>query len=396
LCITWGALSVAAAEPPADAGAPEAALRVRLRVVAPSGCVSVASIAERIGARSSHIELVQHAAGTPTLDVVLHGDEQRGLHAQLQVLWSDGRRSERQLDARSCRELSDVLAFLIVLTLDPTALASTTPPRETDAQTTQAGASPAEPARDGTTGSQRPAAAPTQPTQPTHGDATVTTPAERSDSTAAAPSERPVQPPPAASGGATEPAPSDTTAQRNAAGWLAFERAEWGLLAQLLLGAAPSAMPGLGLQLAVALRGTELWAPALQLRMTRHWLQGATAAYGVADFQLDVLRLDVCPLALRLADVANLTGRACLETGLGSLTAHGRATYAARTRTRLWADSGVTVALSADLGRFWQVGVNAGLVLPWRRDRFAFRPEEFHRVDAVCRTFDLRVGVRFP
>jgi hypothetical protein len=409
--------------------------------------VSVASIALRVHARSPHLELVQQAAGVPRLQALVHGDEQRGLHAQLQVVWPDGRRSERQLDARTCREVDAVLAFLIVLTLDPSAAATPTTqrsagarpaagrPRELRAETGNASGASASAAPGTAAGAADATAIPeSAPRAGTTADVTGNKTARAAEAATSLGTAR------SGAGGASgasgtaasrDAARADAGSASNAAGaaaatgtavdasqaaaatqaredtrsksapepgrdsdsWLELDHLEWGLLAQLLLGAAPAAMPGLGLQLLVAVRGTGVWAPTLQLRATRQWLAGWTAAYGVADFQLDVVRLDACPLAAQLRP---LTARACLEAGLGSLTAHGRATYDPHTRSRLWTDSGATLVLSAELGPSWQVGVNLGLVVPWRRDRFAFRPEEFHHVASLCWTGDLRIGVRFP
>jgi len=347
--------------------------RAQLLVVAPPGCVSPASIEARVRARSARIELVQAASAATRLRVELQGDEARGWHAQLQVTWPDGRRSERLLSIRHCREASDALAFLIVLTLEQGADA-------TEATAHDSGA---------------------PGPGPSAGEAGATGEPGGRTSLAASPDSAPEAGRPAPEGAAparserlaTPAEAADDAADSGSSELFAFDSIGLSVLAQSTLGAAPSALWGLGVQLSVIARGSGLWLPALQLRASRQWAADWHTAWGVASFRLDTLRLDVCPVGLRWSV---LTARACLAGGLGSLQARGSATYAPRSRSRSWIDTGATLAVSADLGRLWQLGVNVGLVLPWQRDRFAFRPEVFHRVSPLCWTFDVRIGLRFP
>jgi hypothetical protein len=174
---------------------------------------------------------------------------------------------------------------------------------------------------------------------------------------------------------------------------LHFDRVELGLIAQMALGIAPGAMYGFGVRALAALRGPSVWAPALQLRASRLELTGWAASGGIADFRLYSVQLDACPLGLFAGP---LTARACLAAALGDLTASGRDTFAAEQRARLWLTWGATLALQLDLGAVAQVGVNAGLLAPFRRDRYAFRPAVFHEVGQLGFVGDLSVGVRFP
>lgn len=189
------------------------------------------------------------------------------------------------------------------------------------------------------------------------------------------------------------PAPAAARAPSVAPSGLRFDRVELGLIAPIALGIAPEAMYGFGVRASAALRGTSLWAPALQLRASRLWLNGWPADGGVADFRLYSFQLDACPVALFAGP---LTSRACLAAALGDLTASGRDTFAAQSHARLWASLGATLALQVDLPSILQVGVNAGFLAPFQRDRYAFRPTVFHEPSALCFVFDVSAGVHFP
>jgi hypothetical protein len=301
----------------------------------------------------------------------------------------------------NCSEANDALAFLITLTLDPDAALKETraatpgPARQRTPNPTIAH----EPSGPGPASSERRSADSTDAAKPapqrTADPASTTDPAKPTeprtgDSTPASRDPAP-QAEPRVSAATLAGDPAQPEAATSPA--LQFERIELSLIAQLAVGVAPSAMPGFGLQALAALRGSGMWAPALQLRATRAWLDGWAAAGGSADFRLDSARLDLCPLGWRWR---MLTGRACLAGALGSLAAAGSRSFGARSQSRLWVDAGATLTLAADLGRLLQVRVNTGLALPARRDRYAFGPDVFHRVSAVCWQGDIGVGLRFP
>jgi hypothetical protein len=151
-------------------------------------------------------------------------------------------------------------------------------------------------------------------------------------------------------------------------------------------------MIGVGVRGLVALRGRG-WSPALQLRAARAWAHDYAANGGVASFRLDAARLDACPVALRWS---LLTARVCASVALGNLRATGSNSFLPRTRDRLWSDVGATLMMSMVLAKLAQVHASVGLAAPLRRDRFAFQPEEFHRVAAVLWVIELGLGLRFP
>jgi hypothetical protein len=283
--------------------------------------------------------------------VALRGDQAAGFAAELSVLWSDGRSSLRRFEARTCDAAIDALAFMIVLTLDPGAQ----PPDHVPAPEIDSAVSPHVAAD---TGADLTSAPDT--------NMLFAKTARASDT-------------------------SESAAKASAGATLAYHL-ELGAKAAMALGVAPSAQYGLGMYALAALAGSTPWLPALQLRAARLW-QTTIATGGHADFRLDVMHLDACPLGLTSR---NLTGRLCLTAGLGSLRAAGSSTYAPRSHSRLWTDWGGTLLLSLRVGRLVHAQLSAGAMVPTRRDSFSFRPDVFHRVSAVCAQIELGVGLRFP
>lgn len=199
-------------------------------------CISSRAIESQVRAHSQRIAFVHGAARVPQLYVAQEPSAGATVHARLDVTWPDGQRSSRALAADSCSELNAALAFLITLTLDPTAAPS------------------------------GPALAPTQ------------------GSPAA----------PLRAAQARSPGP-----ERDTGRLLKLEQIELGILAQLVRGPAPGWMLGFGLRLGVAWRGVGPWLPSLQLSAAHAVRADWRGPGGVADFRLDVLRLALCPLGAR-------------------------------------------------------------------------------------------------
>jgi hypothetical protein len=80
----------------------------------------------------------------------------------------------------------------------------------------------------------------------------------------------------------------------------------------------------------------------------------------------------------------------------GRLTARGYDTYQPHARSRPWAALGAGAQLSAALWPRVELALGAELLRPLWRDRFAFLPQEFHRVPAWCFSAQLGLGLRFP
>ena len=153
-------------------------------------------------------------------------------------------------------------------------------------------------------------------------------------------------------------------------------------------------MPGAGVYARLALNGAGTWwAPALGLQLMHAWTNDLTEPGGDADFALDLAQLDICPLGVQLRP---FSAHACAASALGRLSASGSNSYSPRDHHELWASFGGTLLLSVGLGTLAELQAGFGLIRPLRRYEFAFQPDVFHRVPALCLAGHFGVGVRFP
>jgi hypothetical protein len=143
----------------------------------------------------------------------------------------------------------------------------------------------------------------------------------------------------------------------------------------------------------LALNGSGIWAPALQLELARTWTSNLAQAGGDADFAVESAALGLCPLGLQQPPVL---AHACVSGTLGRLTASGSHSYRPRTEHELWSGVGPSLLLSIGLGRVFELHGGFALLAPLKRYRFAFRPDVFHQVPSVCPEGHLGAGVRFP
>lgn len=359
LALSWYVGVPAAAQPVVERDPVPAALHVN----GDGSCLDRSDIEREIRVRSTRVRIVDEHAGIPELRVDVKRTPSRALRIGMDVLWPDGRRSQRELAADSCEEAETAVAFLIALTLDPNARAATANDEGAARDEQPARAEPSPPV----------------PTTPESAAPADVAPSETEPPAATSPT--PATPPNAAADGGT-------TNPQDAAGVL-----ELAFGGQLQAGAAPHVMYGIVVRAMLPMHGHGLWAPAIQLSAARVWRSHWVDPAGVADFQLSTVQLDFCPLGVLARP---LTARACVGGGVGSLTAQGSRTYARQSSARLWADLGSSVLLSLSLTPWLQVEVGAGVAAPLRRDHFAFRPKEFHRVSALCWETQIGLGVRFP
>ena len=357
------------------------AVRVALTVEADARCATTAAL---VRARSPRIEPVADSPGVPRIVVAIGGATAGDRVAELSVAWPDGRRSERRLTAASCAAALEALSLLIAMTLDPTGCA---------AESGRDG--PDTPGAPGTNDDAASAAGQPDATSSdtAHGDVSSGD-ADSSDeggADAATPATPAASSAAKAASAAPEPAVNDEPTTRVHP--LGLEGFAAGLGALLSAGPAPRALPGVGAYARLSLNGAGLFAPALQLQLAHSWASGLSEAGGDADFALDSAALDLCPLGLRGAPFAAYAGFAGT---LGRLTASGSNSYAPRTQHELWSSLGGRLLFAVGLTAWLELQAGLGLAGPLRRYRFAFRPDVFHRVPALCLEGQLGVGVRFP
>jgi hypothetical protein len=152
-------------------------------------------------------------------------------------------------------------------------------------------------------------------------------------------------------------------------------------------------MPGVGLYARLSFNGIGLWSPALELQLMHTWVDGLSEPGGNADFALDVVELDVCPLGVQLDPFA---AQACLASAIGRLSANGANSYAPQDNDELWASLGGALLLSVRLASWLELQGGFAADAPLRRYQFAFAPDVFYRVPRLGLEAHLGAGVRFP
>ncbi len=174
----------------------------------------------------------------------------------------------------------------------------------------------------------------------------------------------------------------------------------WGVVvgaeAHTISGPMPEAAPGLAVGVAVAPEpgtGHRFWSPAARLRWAHSWVPTWQAPGGTADFTLDSLELDVCPVALGTAGFA---ARACAAAIGSRIVARGSQTFSAETHVEYLMAAGAAVWLALRVAP--HVALEGTLVggLSLQRDSFAFRPATFYRVAPMTLAGSLGLGLTFP
>jgi hypothetical protein len=326
----------------AGSAAERTSAKVRLEVRAPGDCTSRTDLAERIAARSAHIEVVDEAAISAHVDVsVPRGGS---VTADL-VLTSPGvEEPVRQVVARSCAEVADGVALIIAVTLDPNLRRKATPGPSDDHK--------------------------------------IPVPAEGPKVPAESPVKARPEPPAASNPPAPPPAPPPAALRRE----LAISAA-----GQAMFGPAPSAMPGIALYVMAGLDRDGAWAPAVVIGATHVWRADLAESGGTASFTLDAGSVDVCPLHLRWA---RLTARPCASALLGRLTASGSNVPQAASVARPFGVAGA--AISAGFGAPVEVTARVGIGVTLLRDAYEFATNVFYRAAPIAISASIGVGVHWP
>jgi hypothetical protein len=323
----------------ASADAPTA----HLEVDAHPSCSTRDELVARVTARSTRIRFVNDRAGVPSMTARIETGPRGAVIAELTVVEPDGRKFARRIEAPSCAAATDALALVVAITLDPSAVtaeASVVPVGDAGGATSSAATTPPEPPK------------PDAETVRTGEDAETTPPAVAST-----------------------------------------RRVTAGVAAAAVLGPAPTVMPGIALEVQAALERASIWSPALVLTLAHVWSSDWTEPAGTAEFTLDLLGLDICPVRVALFQVE---ARACAAGSLGRLAAQGSNTYDPSSVARPFATAGGTARLALPIGSRVEVRARFGAGATLWRDAFEFTPEVFHRVASVTLVGDVGVGVRFP
>ncbi len=322
----------------------------------------------RFGKRGAESVRVRITAGASGLDASV-------------ILASGGRRiSERRIEAETCEDALDALALVVAVTLEGQERTRRERARRTRAPVTTPAPEPAAP----------------QPASEAPPSATIEAPAtspEPSPSEAeAAPAAEP-EPPPPPPPAPTTPAIVDGPPPPVTSGERASWRAGLGAGAAFNAGAAPSLLPG---WLVYGRIGWELappWSPELIVSFSSLGRDGFEQASGSADFQLQTVSAELCPLRFRLGPVE---GMPCALVVYGRLKARGYDTIAAAEYDRPWTLLGLSAQLAAKLS-IVELRAQLGAGFPLARDTFRFEPEPtVHQVPALSLGGSIAAGLGFP
>jgi hypothetical protein len=343
LACLWACFSLplpAEADPSAERGTERTA--AYLELVAPDGCASRQELIERVRRRSARIRFAAREQAEKTVFAEIRPLAGRAFDAMFTFVQVSGRLSQRHVQAKTCDEALDALALLITLALDA----------ETD---------------------EKPQVVPAS-LEPAPADVSaVPAPAP---SALPAPSPSPVPAPSPSAPAAAEPALTVAAGVGGLAAW----------------GPSPEVMPGAFLYAAGSWPSHGVWSPALRLSAIHAARGGYTAPGGTADFALDILGLDVCPLGV---SPAGLTLRACATGVLGQLSSSGSDAPAPQTLHRPFAAVGGSLLLMFEPSPHWELLASLGASVPLIRDSFHFRLEEvFFHVRPVTMTAGLGLGFR--
>jgi hypothetical protein len=309
---------------------------VHLDYQAPPECPTAAAFFAQVHARTLLVRLASDAepARIVKVDVTTDASASRG---RLSVGEGAETSAAREVTSRSCDEVVAALALFTALALDPTA--SSAPIEE------------------------------------------VPAPAPAASPSASAPSAPPAP--------ASSPPESAPQSQASADWW-------WGagVSALMTTSLAPDPLFGAALvgHASAARAGT--WSPALRVAFQQTLTDHVVAPQGDASFSWSAARLDLCPMRL---DAGSWSLAPCLFGDIGLLRARGSNTSSPVSWTRLFADGGGGGHIIVWLSKRLFLEAEGGVFLPWRRDRFYWRPNvPVLEVPLIGGSAQVGAGIRLP
>jgi hypothetical protein len=344
-------------------------VRAHLELVAPDGCGTLAELRERVRRRSERMRFVEPGPGVRRARAELRVLPDRTLRATL-VWWSeDGRELVRELRAPGCADALDALALVLAVALSPDAEAgvTTTPGSEGGGQEAKGAPSRAEEG----------------------------SPASGSELAASASSAASAS---ATASSATEVSSSTPSADERTGSDGSSSGASWslrpfaGISAGARFGPAPGALPGFGGFIGLTTPGIPD-VGLVRFNLSRHRRAGFAAEGGSAEFELDSLRLDLCPLG---AARAPIVVHGCVSGEFGVLAAGGSSTLSARSVERPWRSLGAALLLAFRPATFIELELKGAVEHPLIRDRFQFFPRIFHEVPPITAGVELGLAARIP
>lgn len=353
------ALSFALGAHSADAFAEDTGMVLSFQ--GPEECGSAAMLQARIEGRASrlrigttepnHVNVDVRANTTYTATVRISGPVEN---------------SERKLEAADCGELLDAVSLVIVVSLD-----SVDRPEDEDG-----------------------AAAPLPDSPGVSGEATTTEddePGTGPEVTGSTPNQEPpglVEPPEWEDDYEPPDIGSPLTFRS-----LVPDRFGAGAGVRAHLGPAPSAMFGPELTFELLYAPESIGSTRLAVAASRSWSGHVVREQGEADFTLDQLLIELCPVRF---GQARWELRPCLTGAGGRVIARGSGTNEPQTATRPWGFFGASARVSGRPASFLElwtaIGIGAALV----RDQYQFEPIVFHTVPQETVTGALGLSALFP
>lgn len=255
-----------------------------------------------------------------------------GYEGRLSVREGDDESSPRVVTSRTCPELTEALALVASLAVDPELVPDLEP----------------EPAPAPPPPSPRPPALP-------------------------APIPEPVLAPPTALPRAAPRAPWRVSAGVD------FELAWW-----------RAAVPAFGLFVGVERRMGEVLWPSLRLSVTRSL--PATARFRQAEASLAWTTVSAAACPMGYEPVATLVARPCLGAQLGAVTADPSRIQEPVSRTRPWGALDLLVRLGWTPHRRFGLELEGGLAVPWTREAFVLDPDDARIYRSPAAVGLLRLG----
>lgn len=333
---------------------PEAAAEAqpfRVTFSTAAGCGSANVFEDQVLKRTDRLRLADAGEAALVLNVELAPAAQ-GIQGRLTLRETDGHVSEREVPGGDCEEVLSAMALIAALTVDPLAR----PDREVPIASRQRHPKESEP----------PKPAPPKREPP-----------------------RRVMP-------KREPAPAETAEQPAAPPVSAKRGIGFGVGQRVTVqtGVMPGATFGLGAHADLVVRGPSLLSPRFRLSGIFSRSGDINADGGRATFDWLTARLEGCPVRFGFDSFWNI--RPCVYLDAGRLRGEGFDIEPHRQKSVFWTAAGLE--LSGELRLFGPLalGAEAGLLLPFRRDRFYFDPDtDLHEVPAAGFSAAAGLGLLF-
>jgi hypothetical protein len=372
-----------------------------------SGCGSLAELNERIARRSNQIRLVRRSGQVRGLEAEIRDLGANQKEIVLTVVKTARDRLSRRMHAQNCDEALEALALLTVLTLDPLGVVA---PRRHQSRPTPAAVDPSLSARPAPRLSQESSKAPLKvPLQQTPNETPSTdssdpgtgTPVPTPDNTTPLESADPGVPtaprraipteeesPPEIPLRAIAHPEDENDARRPNSIALAV-----GAGGIVMGGPAPRSLPGASVYAFWGWDRNSFWSPAIIVAAGHSERNGLAFPGGTANFSLDAVRVDLCPVSVGMH--RRFGARACALGMAGALAARGVQTVDAETHRRIFALFGGSLAAIYQPGWRIELVASGSLGFPLQRYAFQFEPTVFHRVEPVSLMAGLGLGIRF-